>query len=288
VTAGDVYRALWRHKFFIVALTAVFVGATWYVTSRQTRTFEASTLVRVQERGSNTPSTSAALLAQTYAKLISSGALDDEIRALLARCSRPNASSQSPGLPRSARAAATRLCESLGGTSGARTSPRRVSEVELSGSPVEDLDLLSITARSRNPTSAMVVANATPLALMIFIRRTGARSEQIFIAKPATTPGSPVSRQLPLKLAIALMLGLIFNGALALLMELFRDRLPGPDELGEAVGHPVLATIPTLRLHPVGAVEAAREEPESVLTVQRSLDGEGNLRATRPRVGPEP
>ena len=35
----------------------------------------------------------------------------------------------------------------------------------------------------------------------------------------------------------------------SLLIELFRDRLPEPDELGQALGHPVLATIPTLRLH---------------------------------------
>jgi succinoglycan biosynthesis transport protein ExoP len=277
VTAGDVYRALWRHKFFIVALTAVFVGAAWYVTSRQTRTYEASTLVRVQEREPSPNTTAAALLAQTYARLISSGALDDEIRALLGRCSRVNS------IPsRSARAATRRLCNTLGSTSGGRTAPLRVSEVELAGSTVEDLALLSITARSRNPTSAVVVANATPLALRTFIRRTGTRNEQIVIAKPATTPSSPVSRHLPLNLAIALMLGLIFNGALALLLELFRDRLPESDELGQAVGHPVLATIPTLRLHPVGAVEASREEPESVPTIQRFLDGEGSSRARRP------
>jgi len=175
LTAGDVYRALWRHKFFIVVLTAVFVGATWYVTSRQTRTYEASTLVRVQERGSNADSASAALLAQTYAKLISSGALDDEIRALLARCSRLNASSQSFALPRSARDATTRLCMSLGGVSSGQVAPRTVSEVKLSASPVEDLDLLSITTRSRNPTSAMVVANAASFAGGSFIPTTGAR-----------------------------------------------------------------------------------------------------------------
>jgi capsular polysaccharide biosynthesis protein len=276
VTAGDVYRALWRHKFFIAALTAIFVGATWYVTSQETRTYEASTLARVQERPPSSDPTATALLAQTYAELISSGALNDEIRALLARCSRVNSTPS-----RSARAATRRMCNSLG-TSGGRVALRRVSEVELSGSPVEDLDLLSITARSRNPTSAMVVANATPHALRTFIRSTGAPSEQIVIAKAATTPSSPVSRQLPLKLAIALMLGLIFNGALALLLELFRDRLPESDELGQAVGHPVLATIPTLRLHPVGAVEASREEPESVPRAQRFLDGEGSSRARGP------
>jgi capsular polysaccharide biosynthesis protein len=254
LTAGDVYRALWGHKFFIAALTAALVGATWYVTSREARTYEASTLVRVQARGPTAGDAAAALrasqtLAQTYETLISSGALNDEIAG--------------------------------------RVGQRRVSAVTLTASAAQDLDLLSITARGRNATGATIVANATPRALRTFIRKTGSPSERIVIAKAATTPVSPVSRQLPLKLAIALMLGLIFNGALALLLELFRDRLPEPDELGPAVGQPVLATIPTLRLHPVGAVEVPREEPDSVLTLQQSLDGEGRSRATDQRVGPE-
>ena len=41
VTAADVYRALWRHKFFIVAFPALLVGATWYFTDRQTPVYEA-------------------------------------------------------------------------------------------------------------------------------------------------------------------------------------------------------------------------------------------------------
>ena len=51
LTAGDVYRALWRHKVFIAALTALFVAAALYATSRQARSYETSSLVRVQERG---------------------------------------------------------------------------------------------------------------------------------------------------------------------------------------------------------------------------------------------
>jgi capsular polysaccharide biosynthesis protein len=279
VTAGDVYRALWRHKFFIAVLTAVFVGATWYVTSGQTRKYEASTLLRVQERGADAGSTSAALLSQTYARIIGSGALEGDIRRLVSRCSPP------AGAPTSVRRD-ERSCGWMGSRNRRRVSLRQLSEATLSASPVEDLDLLSITARSRNPTRAMVVANAAPLALRSFIRRTGAPSEKIVIVKAATVPTSPVSRQLPLKIAIALMLGLIFNGALALLIELFRDRLPQTDELEQTLGHPVLATIPTLRLHPIGAVEAPREEPESVLTAQRSLDGEGRPRSADPRIGP--
>jgi hypothetical protein len=92
---------------------------------------------------------------------------------------------------------------------------------------------------------------------------------------------------LPLKIAIAVMFGLIFNGALALLLELFRDRLPEPDELGQALGRPVLATIPNLRLHDAATLAAARQGPISVPTEQ-SRDGEGSTRTTGPRAGPGP
>jgi capsular polysaccharide biosynthesis protein len=281
--AGDVYRALWRHKFFIVLLTAVFVGATWYVASRETREYEASTLVRVQERGPRSGDAGAALqaaqtLAQTYAKLISSGALEDEIDALLTQCAR-----RAPDSGRRDGSARPRSCTSLGSSS--RLGPRSVSGVRLTASPVEELDLLSITGRSENATSATVAANAAPLALRTFIRRTGARSEQIVIAKQAQTPSSPVSQQLLLKIAIALMLGLIFNGALALLIDVFRDRLPDPDELGPAVGHPVLATIPTLRLYPVRALAGPEAEQEPVLTVPGSPGGEADS-PMNPRNGP--
>lgn len=282
MTAGEVYRALWRHKFLIVVLTAVFVGVTWYVSSQQTSKYESSTLLRVQERGPRAGDASAALnasqtLAQTYAKLVGSGALRGQMGTLVARCS--TASRGGSGSPT--------LCRSLGVEGSGRIVARGISNVTLSASPVQDLDLLSITARSGNPTSAMVVANAAPLALRSFIRKTGSGSEQIVVAKPATV-GSLVSRQLPSKIAIALIIGLLFNGALALFIELFRDRLPESDELGQALGHPVLATIPTLRLNVVGAVEAPPGGPGSEMAVERSLDGEASSHAPGPRVGEGP
>jgi capsular polysaccharide biosynthesis protein len=216
LTAGDVYRALWRHKVFIAVLTAVFVAATWYATEQQTQTYEASALVRAQERGRKAGDAAAALqasvtLAQSYAKMIDSGALDGQTRELLA------------------------------GKVG------NLSEVEVSADPVQDLDLLTIRAKSKNARRATIVANATPSALRAFIRNSGSQSEHAVTVD--TTPSSPVSRHLALNVALALMLGLIFNGALALVLELVRDRLPEPDELGRVVGHPVLATIPTMRLH---------------------------------------
>jgi capsular polysaccharide biosynthesis protein len=318
VTAGDVYRALWRHKFFIVVLTAVFVAAAWYATSQQARRYEASTLVRVQERGDtgNASLVAAQTLAETYAKIIGSGALKGDIKTFVAGCASGNPSSLKGFLPpvaprraqtsspngslpsttRSVRRAAaarrfrrayTQACRAIGVTSRGLVAPRKISEVKLSGSPVQGVDLLTISARSKTPANATIAANAAPWALRAFIRRTGSSTEKVVLVKAATKPTSPVSQQLPLKIAIAVMFGLIFNGALALLLELLRDRLPEPDELGQALGRPVLATIPNLRLHDAANLAASRRAPKSV-SMKQPRDGEKSTQTTGPRVGPGP
>jgi capsular polysaccharide biosynthesis protein len=241
VTAADVYRALWRHKWFILVLTGACVAAAWYATAQQAERYEASALVRAQERGAAVGNASAALqasqdLAQTYARMIRSGALREDMRRLIGRCARPNVS-----------VTRTTSCQWLIGRSRAGLEPGTISSVKLTAENVQDLDLLSITARSENRRDALIAAAAAPDALRSFIRRTAPPSERIVTVK-APTSSSLVSQHLALNVTIALMLGLIFSGALALFLELFRDRLPEADELEEAVGYPVLATIPTLRL----------------------------------------
>ena len=318
MTAGDVYRALWRHKFFIALLTAVFVGATWYVTSRQTQRYEASTLVRVQERGdTGSPSLVAGqTLAQTYAQIVDAGALKPQIKTLVAGCNsgkparlksilpvapiriRPPKGAATPTQTRRQRAAARRAaaarrslrrtyrtaCSSMGVSPRHPALPGRVSQVRLSGSTVPDLDLLTVAARSRSRRNATIAANAGPWGLRAFIRKSGSRTEKIVTVKAATLPTAPVSRRLPLKLVIAAMVGLIFNGALALLFEFFRDRLPEPDQLGQQVGPPVLGMIPTLRLHQAATLASSRHAPESA----SARDGERSARPTGPPIGPEP
>ena len=242
MTAADVYRALWRHKWFILVLTGACVAAASLATVQQTKHYEASALVRVQERGrAAAGNPSAALqasqeLAQTYARMIGSGALREDMTTLVAACTRP-----------SARVARASPCQWLFGRRRAGLAPGTISSVKLTAENVQDLDLLSITARSESPRDALVAAAAAPDALRRFIRRTAPPSERVVTVK-APTSSSVVSQHLALNVTIALMLGLIFSGALALLLELFRDRLPEADELEVAVGHPVLATIPTLRL----------------------------------------
>lgn len=228
LTAGDVYRALWRHKVLIVALTVACVGATWYATSLQSRTYEASSLVRIQPgyRGADPLSAIQASerIAQTYAKLIDAGVLDARIKPLASR----------------------------------QMSEQDLSRVSVSGHPVQDLELMWISARSTDPTNATIVANAAPQALGDFVR-TGTFGDEVVTVKRATIPSVPVSPRTTWNVAIALVLGLIFNSALVLLFEVFRDRLPEPDELRQVVGYPILATIPTLRLHRMKTLEGRRE-----------------------------
>ena len=153
--------------------------------------------------------------------------------------------------------------------------PGTISKVKLSAAEVQDLDLLSITARSTSPRRALLAAAAAPDAFRSFIRKTAPSSERIVTVKLATT-SSRVSRHLPLNVAIALVLGLIFSGALALLIELFRDRLPEADELERTLGHPVLATIPNLRLHRMAP--AVRDGTGPAVGVGQSVDGESASR----------
>ena len=260
MTAGDVYLALWRHKFFILALTAVCVTAAWYATSLQERTYEASTLVRIQQRTADPGEAFAALqaaqrLARTYAKIIGSGALSGRIAARVA----------------------------------GQLPPDDLSKVELSAEPVEDLELLWISARSEDPARAAIVANAVPPALKNFTRSTGTLRDQIVIVKPATIPSSPAAPNTSLNVGLAFVLALVFNSGLVLLFEVLRDRLPESEELGQELGYSVLATIPPLRLRHLGAVDATTEEEaqeEAVPTFGRSRKSIATLQKAERRRSP--
>ena len=216
MTAADVYRALWRHKTLIIVLTAVCVCATWFFTSREAKTYSASTLVRVQPAvaGGDVLNglEASQRLAQTYTTIIDSGVLAPRIRTSLA----------------------------------SKMPAGRVARMGISANPVQDTELMWISARGRSPADAATVANAVAVTLRDFVRESGTLRDEVVILKSAHPPTTPVSPDMKLNLGLALVLGLIFNSALALLIEILRDRLPETEELEAALGYPVLATIPTL------------------------------------------
>jgi capsular polysaccharide biosynthesis protein len=245
VTAGDVYRALWRHKFLIIALTAICVAGAWYVTSLQEKTYKASTLVRVQQRGAGNSfkALDASIsIAQTYAEIISSGALNRPARSLVAgRIPRP-----------------------------------LVEDVKLSASPVPDLALIWISAKGKHPTGVATIANAAPSALRQAAGKYGTPGDQIVTVTRAGVPGAAISPDMTLNLVLALALGLLLNCGLVLIYEVLRDRLPDTDELEESVGHPVLASIPTLRLKQLTAVGSPARDYDSERTLVTPSGGSGN------------
>jgi capsular polysaccharide biosynthesis protein len=296
MSTADVYRALWRHKFFIVVLTGILVAAAWYFTSRQTPIYQASTLVRVEQRvvepGNDLGSLNVGeRLAQTYANIVETKTIRSSVFARL----------------------------------GDRTAPD-TRDLKLSAEPVESLELLWISARSPNPQLAADAANAVPPALRQFIsareqngeltavhrrvrlarraaqvsqeeaagaievslatyqrlesgvgrsfRRSeltilaeltdqdlaffgvALQSEAVVTVERAELPTSPVAPNLALNIALAVLLGLMFNGALALLIELLADRLRDADELEATLGRPVLAAIPVLTFRKQSPFEA--------------------------------
>ncbi len=70
--------------------------------------------------------------------------------------------------------------------------------------------------------------------------------QELSIINDASTPSSAYAPRPLRTMAIALVLALIVNGTLAFLLEHVQNRARSTRELEEAVGAPVLATIPTI------------------------------------------
>jgi protein tyrosine kinase modulator len=218
VTVGDVYRALWRHKIFIVLLTTCMVAGVFAAISREQKVYTASALIRIEQNVQNPNDLYGALqtggrLAQTYEFIVGTTTI------------------------------AERIATALHG---------RVPYAEIAGNvgatQVQDLDLLTIDAKSTDPSVAAAIANAAPAALKAYIRTTATLGDEIIPVQRATVPTAPSSPKKKLDLAIALLLGLLVNGTLALLIDLVGDRVAELDEFEEIAGAPVLGLIPTLEL----------------------------------------
>jgi len=210
----DIYRALWRRRYLIVILSVLMTAAAWAVSSSQTKVYKASALIRVQQRITDPTQAGSALsvsqhLAQTYAQIVSTYSIDQRIyRQLDGR------------VPQ--------------------------DEIHVQAQPVQDLELLWISATSTSPEHAAAVANAAPDALRSFISETGTLRDQIVSVDKAGVPGTAISPR-PVRTAVlALLVALVFNGTLALLLEFLSDRLPEIDELDASLGKPVLGTVPQL------------------------------------------
>ena len=117
-------------------------------------------------------------------------------------------------------------------------------------SQLSNLELIQIAVTGPNPRIAAAVANELPKALSTFIEETGTLRDMILVVERAGVPSTPTSPNLRLNLTLALMLGLILGGGIALLKESFSDRIKDVEELERVTRHPVIATIPNLKFAP--------------------------------------
>jgi polysaccharide biosynthesis transport protein len=215
---SDVYRTLWRSKLLVALIAGIVVATAFAMTSRETKLYTAYSLVRVQQTVQREDEVFGALvtgerLARTYehiAETFSVRQLVDE------------------GLPSGA---------SSGGTS-------------INARQVSNLELLQIAVTGPDPEVAAAVANEVPDALASFIEETGTVRDTITVVERAGVPSFASSPNLKLNLTLALMLGLILGGGIALLKESFSDRIKDVEELERVARHPVIATIPNLKFAP--------------------------------------
>lgn len=215
MTVSTVYRSLWRHRLFIILMTALLAAVAFFVSSSQTKLYTATALVRVQQKVTNANDVFGSLqtgerLAQTYAEIATTDSVAREIRRELP-----------PSVPDDA--------------------------IEVDASQVSSLELMKLAVTYSDPAIAARVANAVPTALTRVLRDSGALPDTLATVDPATVPTSPSSPNVKLTVLIAIIIALILNSALALLIDAFSDRIGDPEELEHTVGHPVIATIPTLR-----------------------------------------
>jgi polysaccharide biosynthesis transport protein len=216
MTVADVYRALWRRRFLILVMTLLLLAVDAFLTSQQTKKYTASTLVRVEQKGTTASEQfgslqTGALLAQTYARIAETSSVAERVREQLGS-----------SVPQSA--------------------------IDIHGSQVGDLELLDISATNTNPKLAARIANEVPEALAHVVNASGRSPDVITTVDLASAPSSPSSPNMKLNLALGLIIGLILNGGLVLLAAAFADRVGDTEELEAITGVPVIATVPTLPL----------------------------------------
>src|SRR4051794_2253580 len=149
MAVGELYRALWRRKLIVVGTLALVIAAAVYYTSRQPKTYRATTLVRIQQTITNSAEAFGALqtggrLAQTYAEIVGTNTIAQKVYLGL--------DGQIPY---------NQIAGSLG------------------GAQIDDLDLLSISATSSAPAWAQQIASEAPAALRRFIAETGTLRDQV-------------------------------------------------------------------------------------------------------------
>ncbi|MEX2447948.1 MAG: polysaccharide biosynthesis tyrosine autokinase [Solirubrobacterales bacterium] len=145
----------------------------------------------------------------------------------------------------------------LGLPAVARATAQRLGDIgadEIAGS-IEasqegDADILEVTATSSSPEQAALIANTYAEEFLAFrtdSERERLQTSQIEVIEPASPPSSPVSPKPVRNTVFGALIGLVLGIGLALLLEQLDRRVKRQEDVAEATGLPLLASVPKRR-----------------------------------------
>jgi capsular exopolysaccharide synthesis family protein len=134
-----------------------------------------------------------------------------------------------------------------------RTTPihltREALLTHMSFAPVEQTELLQITATAHSRTEAKTLANTYAAAFVAHVSSAFAAEQvttTVDIAEPASLPGKPSKPNPPLYIGLGLLLSLVIGVGVALLRDRLDRRLRISDTDEVALGQPIMARIPAI------------------------------------------
>jgi capsular exopolysaccharide synthesis family protein len=221
VTFSSLIETLWQRRMLFLATSIACMAAIVAVTLALPEKYDATATLFVGERQNAGDALAfdtniGEQLARTYTTLAAQPSVADEVRAKLP--SRPTRE---------------QLLENM------------------TFAPVERTQLLQLTARATSPKAAADLAN---LYAETFVTRVSGNFERggaptrVSVAEPAVAPSVAALPNMPLNLAVGLLLALALGTAAALLVERLDDRLRIQADDREVLDHPVLGRIPAFRV----------------------------------------
>lgn len=119
----------------------------------------------------------------------------------------------------------------------------------MSFAPVEQTELLQITATAHSKMEAMTLANTYAAAFVAHVHSAFAAEQvttTVDIAEPASLPSKPSKPNPPLYIGLGLLLSLLIGVGMALLRDRLDRRLRIADTDDLALGQPIMARIPAI------------------------------------------
>lgn len=225
--AADIFAVLWKRRigFAITFVALLAISAIVTFSLPKVYSTDATMLVTPGGGGEFQTTEAAQLLTKTYAELVQTPAVSDEVASKL-------------------------------------TFHATGAEVDnaVSVSPVSGSQLLRVTAEDHDPNRAQQYANAYAdvfQAKAASLATQASGPANISVAEQATLPSSPVRPKPALYLAVAAVLAALLAAAVALLRERFEDRLRIDPSATTVLGLPVIGRIPD---HGFGMLATADSE----------------------------